>query len=149
MAAQQGLSGTNLHSYKSHYAVELASSATAATAAAPPHAEDSVCVIGPEDKENQLQVVLMEYSREGCEVVIVGSRGEILCLDSLSAATIWAVPGHMIRLQQAHLRKAAGMPHVQEVVLVDEDGLVRRRCLSRHGLPVVHSLCPCSTAFAL
>jgi hypothetical protein len=98
---------------------------------------------------DELRVSLLKFSPDGCDIVVVGTHGEILCLDSLSAATLWSIPAHLERLRQAHLCMSNEGSRVPELLLVEEHGWVCSWfCLSQppwslgsfHMLLHMHSL---------
>jgi hypothetical protein len=128
-----GFSEAKLHTFKSKYAMEISGGVKMDLTT-----ETSSRVA--EKQQSGLNTCMLEFSHDGCEIIIVGSHGEIICLDSLSAATIWAVPGHLLPLQRAHLRKVAAMAHAPELILVEEDGLVGFSCSSLSWIIMLTSL---------
>eukprot|EP00892_Ulva_mutabilis_P007601 jgi/Ulvmu1/5212/UM022_0005.1 len=93
------------------------------------------CTINPTPSGSQtgdsadaaaLEAVDVAFTSDDCDILFVGSSGELLCVDSVSGATMWAVPAHMRTLQQSHVSASPSTMHVVEVVLVDSDGLAVR-----------------------
>lgn len=78
-----------------------------------------------ESTNHPFEVAVLEFSASGGEILIVGTHGEIACLDSLSSARIWSIPAHLEQLKRAHIVTSSQSSLIPEFLLVDEYGLVR------------------------
>ena len=118
---------TQVHSCKGHGSIEVAPVSDDHQA----QQEDAFIrsLIDENSKSVQLfQVSVLQFSPGGCDILVVGTHGEILCLDSLSAATLWSIPAHLDQLKRCHVITSSHNSQIPELVLVDEHGLVRPRC---------------------
>lgn len=113
---------TSSHSSKGHGSIEVSPSSDHEV-----HEDPFIRSMNDDSKGNVhlFQVSTLKFSPDGCDIMVVGSHGEILCLDSLSAATLWSIPPHLDQLREAHLCMSTQASKVPELLLVDEYGLVR------------------------
>ena len=72
-----------------------------------------------------VDVVDVAFVSDGCDVLVAGSAGELICVDSVSGAIMWSVPAHLHNLQRAHICASPTTFHVADAVLIDSEGLVR------------------------
>lgn len=77
-----------------------------------------------ESEATTLKVVDVTFISDGCDVLFSGVAGELLCVDSVSGATIWSMPAHLNRLQRTHFSLPTTTLHVVDAILVDTNGLV-------------------------
>lgn len=75
------------------------------------------------------EIALLQFCPDGSNIVVVGTHGEILCLDSLSAAILWSIPAHLDQLAKAHMCTSVQSARIPELLVVEESGWVRHHKL--------------------
>lgn len=80
---------------------------------------------GVDMERSVLTVLHASFVSDGCDILLAGSAGELICIDSVSGAVIWDVPAHLHRVQRVHICKSPSTLHIPHVILVDTTGMVR------------------------
>lgn len=79
---------------------------------------------GEDIEATPLHVHDVAFVSDGCDILFAGVAGELICIDSVSGATIWSLPAHLHKLQRVHFCMSGTALHVVDIILVDADGLV-------------------------